>query len=713
MPEDSSGRSPGVVKPIGRRRFFVLAALAATVVLVVAFATFARALAPSTVVWRLAVLQSKIRGDLPAIPFWDLVRWMAPGSPLYLEALAKSPNPHSGIHNRFVGAEDVNEGRTLYRKQCAPCHGESATGHVGPNLLDTVESKSDWTFFSTARWGRAGTSMARQPLSEVQIWQVHAYLRSEALGAQARQSAPGNPAGGKLAVDDGRILRSDPAEWLTYAGSYLGHRHTRLAQIDPQGVGRLRLAWVAQMPSIDRELEVSPIVADGVMFVTQSRGGVVALDARNGAVIWQYSYQAPEDLSVCCGAPNRGVAIFGNSVFVSTIDAHLVALDVETGKERWNIKVADYRGGYSMTGAPLAVRGRIIVGVAGGEFGIRGFIAAFDAASGQLLWKFNTVPGPGEFGHETWSGDSWKTGGAPAWNSGAYDAEQDLLIWGTGNPSPEFQGDARKGDNLFSESALALEPATGRLRWYYQFTPGDEHDWDSTQQPILANIKWGGRERAVVLWANRNAFFYALDRKTGEFLFAKPFVKQTWNEGFDARGRPKIAESARPSDRGTVVWPAVMASTNWWPPSYDPARQLVFIPSADAAGEYFRGEHPKYEKGGWFLGSVASDYSPNHPATAYLKAVDAQTGDVRWQTGLGSGANDFEWTVGGALSTGTGLVFSGYRDLFRCFASDTGKELWSVNLGGRVRGSPISYALDGQQYITVAAGHSVFTFRLP
>jgi alcohol dehydrogenase (cytochrome c) len=411
--------------------------------------------------------------------------------------------------------------------------------------------------------------------------------------------------------------------------------------------------------------------------------------------------------------PNRGVAVLGQTVFVAASDSFLIALDANTGKQRWIVKVADHRDGYTMTGAPLALGDRVVVGVAGGELGIRGFLVAFDAAEGRQLWKFHTVPGPGEAGHDTWAGDAWKTGGAPTWTVGAYDPQEDLIFWGTGNPGPVYQASGRPGDNLFSNSVVAIEAKTGRLRWFYQFTPADEHDWDSVQQPILAEIDWQGRKRAVVLWANRNAFFYALDRKTGEFLFAKPFVKQTWNLGFDAKGRPRMAGSARPSASGALVWPAVMAATNWWPPSYDASRQLVFVPCSDAAGIYYQSEQVKYDRGERFEGSAASYFAQNLPATAYVKAIDARTGDVRWQTVLDSGSENFVWTVGGVLSTKGGIVFAGYRDFFRAFDADTGKELWKINLGARVRGSPISFSLDGKQYIAVAAGHSMFVFLLP
>jgi alcohol dehydrogenase (cytochrome c) len=695
-------------------------ALASSVGLILLFgAAFVAALfvAPPEVQWRLRVVQAKVRGDLGEIPLHNLIAWLAPGSPVYLEGVAENPNLHVSIRNGLTKPDDAAQGKVLYLRHCGQCHGEGGHGSSGPNLLSALANKSDWSFFSTAKWGRQGTSMQAQPVGESQIWKIHAYLRNESLAALGQPS----PGRGKAAartvveVEMRRIVETDktPGEWLTYAGNYAGHRHSLLPQLTKGNVGNLRLAWVAQLRQVDRELQVSPIVADGVMFVSESRDGVVALDAKTGEVIWTYRRPVPDALPGCCGTPNRGVAVLGRTVFVAASDSFLIALDANTGKQRWIVKVADYRDGYTMTGAPLVLGDRVVVGVAGGEIGIRGFLVAFDLAEGRQLWKFNTVPGPGEAGHNTWTGDAWKTGGAPTWTVGAYDAQQDVIFWGTGNPSPNFQASARPGDNLFTNSVVAIEAKTGRLKWYYQFTPADEHDWDSAQQPILAEIAWQGRKRAVVLWANRNAFFYALDRNTGEFLFARPFVKQTWNEGFDAAGRPRMASSAKPSTTGTLVWPALMAATNWWPPSYDASRQLVFVPCSDAAGVYFQSEQFKYKRGEPFYGSAASNYDQNLPATAYIKAIDARTGDVRWQTALESDSANFVWTVGGVLSTRGGVVFAGYRDFFRAFDSDTGKELWKVNLGARVRGSPVSFLLDGRQYIAVAAGHSMFVFLLP
>jgi alcohol dehydrogenase (cytochrome c) len=684
---------------------------------VLAVFTVAAPLLPTDLRWRVSILGAKLTGRLPDIPIRELVTWLRPGSPVYLASLAGEFNPHSGIKNRALDDRSANRGEEIYRSTCGTCHGEGGYGDSGPDLIEAVGNRSDWSFFSAAKWGRPGTSMQAQPIGDVDIWRVHSYLRRELLRATTKRDASvvGTSTRKVVSVAAQRLIDAAPEEWLTYGGGYAGHRHSLLPELTKTNVSALQLSWVAQLPQIDRELEASPLVADGMMYVTQSRSGVVALDARTGAIVWTYKRDVPDDLSLCCGMPNRGVALLDQSVYVTTIDNFLVSLDANTGKQRWNTRVADYRDGITMTGAPLALPDRIVVGMAGGEYGARGFIAAYDPVAGKELWRFNTVPGPGEKGHETWGGESWKMGGGPTWTAGAYDPKEDLLFWGVGNPAPEFRADVRPGDNLFTNSVVALEAKTGKLRWHYQFTPADDHDWDSNQQPVLAEIEWQGARRPVVLWANRNGFFYALDRRTGEFLFAQPFVKQTWNEGFDAKGKPKIAASARPTPTGALVWPAPSTATNWWPPAYDASRQLVFLGAGDAAGVYYSSPNaPAYTRGGRFDGGSATPYARNHPTVAYMKAIDAQTGKVRWETLLEAPTNDeFIWSIGAALSTAGGVVFSGYRDTFRAFDSDTGKVLWQAGLGGRVRGVPIAYAIDGRQHVAILAGHSVFVFKLP
>jgi alcohol dehydrogenase (cytochrome c) len=553
--------------------------------------------------------------------------------------------------------------------------------------------------------------MAAQPLEDRQIWETHAYLKQLALENPGAGAATAPPR--QISVDAASILTSSrrPSEWLTYAGNYAGHRHSTLSGISKRNVRDLRVAWVAQLRSAQEFLEASSIVASGVLFTSESPEGVVALDAATGKKVWQFSRPVPSGLPLCCGSANRGVSVLNNLVLIATLDAHLVALNASTGRLVWDTRVADFRDGYSMTGAPLALGDKVVVGVAGGEFGIRGFVAAFRASDGQLLWKFSTVPGPGEPGHDTWAGDSWKTGGAPTWTAGAYDPELNLLYWGVGNPSPTFLRKHRGGSNLYSNSVVALDARSGELRWYYQFTPADDHDWDSVQQPVLAEIPWKGRSRHAVLWANRNGFFYTLDRQTGEFLFAKAFGKQTWAEGFTPDGHPIVREGSRPDRSGRVVSPATNGATNWWPPSYDVARRTMYVPSFDGAATYYASDAEVQKGKRMFLGS-ASVFVADHPATASVKAIEATTGNIRWETQFETGP-DITHFVGGVLSTDSGLVFAGYNDEFFALDSDTGRILWRFRLGARVNAPPVAYAIGQTEFIALMAGNSLFTFSLP
>jgi alcohol dehydrogenase (cytochrome c) len=356
---------------------------------------------------------------------------------------------------------------------------------------------------------------------------------------------------GQVSFD--RILAAgkEPQNWLTYSGSTLSQRYSLLNQITPENVKRLEQRWVFQARSLEK-FEATPLVVDGVMYTVQAQNDVIALDAVTGRIFWTFSYPHHK-AHPCCGRVNRGLAILGNTLFMGTLDAHLVAIDARSGHLKWDIPVARARSGYVLVHAPLVVKDKVIVGTAGGEFGIRGFIAAYDAETGEECWRFYTIPGPGEPGHETWAGDSWKTGGGSIWVTGSYDPELNLTYWGIGNPSPDWNGDARAGDNLYTESVVALDADTGRLKWHYQFVPHDEFDYDSVQVPVLADIAWpenGGKSpgvRKVMLWANRNGLFYVLDRATGQFLLGKPFVEVNWTTGFDAKGRPIWAPGKKPT----------------------------------------------------------------------------------------------------------------------------------------------------------------------
>ncbi|MFN3326341.1 MAG: pyrroloquinoline quinone-dependent dehydrogenase [Bryobacteraceae bacterium] len=512
------------------------------------------------------------------------------------------------------------------------------------------------------------------------------------------------PAIGQLTYE--RILKAaaEPGNWLTYSGSYMSHRHSSLKQIDRSNVERMQLKWVYQMRTLEK-VETTPIVVDEVMYVTKPPDEVVALDPETGRAFWTYRRVLPEPINVCCGQVNRGVAVLGDRVYAGFVDGHVVALDAKTGALLWDVEVADRRTGHSVTVAPLAVKDKVIVGIAGGEYGIRGFLDAYDAETGERAWRFYTVPGPGEPGNETWAGDSWKTGGAPTWVTGSYDPELNLIYWGTGNPSPDWNGEVRKGDNLYSSSVIAVDADTGKLKWYFQFTPHDVHDWDAVQIPVLVDASWQGRPRKLMYWANRNSFFYVLDRTTGEFLSGRPFTKQTWAKGLDEKGRPIRLPNTAPSREGTLVYPGVQGGTNWYSPSFSPVTGLFYMSVWEYASIYYTGDAP-YTAGNRFLGSVPSGV-PDDPGYGAVRAIEPQTGELRWEKRLHSKPQ------AGILSTAGGLVFGGTNE-GHFFALDdrTGKELWRANTGGVIAAGPVTYLSRGQQRVTIAAGSALFTFGL-
>ena len=371
-------------------------------------------------------------------------------------------------------------------------------------------------------------------------------------------------------VSSQRLLDAarEPEQWLTYSGNYNGQRFSPLDQITRDNVSRLALQWVFQT-GVRGDHETTPLVVDGVMYITTPQNHAYALDLRTGRPLWHYERTLPKDLSICCGPQNRGFAALGDKVFLATLDAHLVALDSKTGNIIWDVGTAEADQGYSFTLAPLAVKDKIIVGVAGGEYGVRGFIDAYDAATGKRAWRFYTIPGPGEPGSETWQGESWKTGGAPAWVTGSYDPALNLIYWGTGNPGPQMYGGNRAGDNLYSDSLVALDADTGKLKWHYQFTPHDVHDWDATQVPVLIDTTIGGKPRKLVVTANRNGFFYVLDRTNGKFILAKPYTQVTWAKEIGADGRPVVLPNSEPTAEGNRVCPGGIGGTNWMSPMGD------------------------------------------------------------------------------------------------------------------------------------------------
>jgi alcohol dehydrogenase (cytochrome c) len=510
-------------------------------------------------------------------------------------------------------------------------------------------------------------------------------------------------------VTSDRLINSarDPQQWLTYSGSYDGSRYTPLDQVNRANVQRLSLQWVFQT-GVRGTHETTPLVVDGVMYFTAPNNHAYAVDVRTGRPLWHYERTLPKEMSLCCGPQNRGVAMLGDRVFMGTLDAHVVALDARTGRVRWDVASGDADKGYSFTGAPLAVKDKVIVGVAGGEYGIRGFIDAYDADSGRRVWRFYTIPAEGERGNDTWAGDSWKRGGAPTWVTGAYDPQLNTIYWGTGNPGPQMYGANRRGDNLYSDSLVALDADTGALKWHFQFTPHDVHDWDSTHTPVLFDDTIAGQPRKLVAVANRNGFFYVLDRVTGSFLLGKPYTQVTWAKELDANGRPIVLPNTDPTPEGNRVCPSGTGGTNWHPPSYSPRTRLMYFFSNEQCDTFMTDEklEPPHRPGRPYIGSAFYAVPGEHDE-ASVRAVDPKTGTIRWDFREYSGA----WA--GVFSTAGNLVFCGDgQGNFIALDAETGRDLWHVPLGAPIRSAAISYSVNGRQFITIPAGGAIFTFAL-
>ena len=520
-----------------------------------------------------------------------------------------------------------------------------------------------------------------------------------------------------------RILQAEdePESLLTYNGSYMSQRYSRLTQIDQDNVGGLELRWLLQN-QVFGAWQSSPIVADGVMYLTERPNSIMAVDPVTGRVFWKYVHTPAENALVCCGANNRGVAVLGDRVFMGTLDARLVAVDRINGELLWDVEVGDVNLAYSVTMAPLAVKDKIIVGVGGGEFGIRGYVAAYYAETGELAWKTYTIPAPGEPGHETWEGDDWQYGGAPVWITGSFDPEENLTYWGVGNPGPDWNAAQRPGDNLYSDSVIALDADTGELRWYFQFTPNDGYDYDAVQVPVLADMEWQGEQRKLMFWANRNGYFYVLDRTDGEYLLGSPFVRVNWSSGLDENGRP----IPTPQPEGMPTWPGNQGGTNWYPPSWSPRTELFYFSAWEDYATIYEPEESEYVPGRAFLGGGFDVLTPAPGAPgvgigrtnpinnwtdevghASLKALDPRTGEEVWEF------EQFDVSDSGMLTTATDLLFTGGREGYiHALDAATGELLWKRNLGGQIVVAPITYMVDGVQYLSFISGHVLATFAL-
>jgi len=498
-----------------------------------------------------------------------------------------------------------------------------------------------------------------------------------------------------------------PGDWPTYHGQLSGNRHSPLDQITAANIRNLAPRWIFPIPGA-RRLQVTPVVLDGIMYVT-SANEALALDAGTGRQIWHYQRPLTKTLvGDAAGAINRGVAVLGDRIFMVTDHAHLIALNRFNGGLVWDVEMADYRQHYGGTSAPLVVKDLVVSGTSGGDEGARGFLAAYKASTGERVWRFWTVPAPGEPLADTWIGRASEHGCATTWLTGTYDAKNDLLYWPTGNPCPDYNGDERKGDNLYSDSVLALKPDTGELRWYYQFTPHDVHDWDAQQTPMLIDLEFHDRKREVLAQANRNGFFYVLDRVTGELLLAKPFVhKMTWAKEIGADGRPVVLAGSEPAVEGVRACPAVEGATNWMSTAFHPAMGLFYVMALERCEIYTKSSQ-WWEPGKSFYGG-ATRAIPDDPGKKYLRALDIQTGKIVWEYPQIGPANSW----GGVLSTAGGLVFFGDDSgAFAAVDARTGKPLWHFHTNQIWKASPMTYLAEGKQFVAVAAGSNIIAFGL-
>ena len=495
-----------------------------------------------------------------------------------------------------------------------------------------------------------------------------------------------------------------------YSGDYSGRRHSPITQITPANVTRLAAQWAFQADNMvaGRGFEGTPLLLDGVLYITGNNNTAWAINVRTGEQLWRYRRNLPPGLTYgSANASNRGFAVLGDLLFMGTLDAHLLALDRRTGKLVWDQTVDDFKVGYAITQAPLIVKDKVIIGIAGGDIPTRGFVDAYDPKTGSRIWRFYTIPAAGEPGSETWSDpDVLPRGGGATWQTGSYDPELNLLYWGTGNPNPDYFGEDRKGDNLYTTSLIALNPDTGKLQWHYQFTPHDTHDWDSNHVPVLADVTINGRARKVVMVANRNGFFYTLDRQTGEFLVGKPFTSTSWAREIGKDGKPIVLSLGVTTGATPQCVPDYRGGTNFNPPSYDPAAQLFFVMARETCAIYSPRKETMVPGRSFMSGGMEKLPEPDYSA---LRAIDPKSGAIKWEYKF------TQSSLAGVMSTASGLVFAGDQDgYFNAFESRSGKLLWRYRTGSPIHGAAATtYMLDGRQFVLIPSGMTITAFALP
>ncbi len=630
-------------------------------------------------------------------------------------------------------AQSADAGRRAFEATCARCHGGDGNGgEMGPGIRDRLTTRDNTQLATLIRDGIPLKGMPAHAMAGNESADLVAFLRSierrpeTAPVVRRRVETPSGTLEGQvmaegfndlqLLTDDKRVhlLRRDgsrmrevtsESDWPGYNGLPGGNRYTTLTQIDKASLSRLAPRWVFTIPGAGQS-QTTPSVVGGLMYVANPNE-CYALDAGTGRRVWQF--RRPRTAGATGGHANRGVAVAGDRLFMETDNAHLLALNRHTGELLWETELADWKKNYSASSAPLVAGNVVIAGVTGGEHGANGFVSAHDQATGKELWRFWTVPQPGQPGSETWQGKDIEHGGAPTWFTGSYDPALDLVYWPVGNPAKEYNGDDRKGDNLYSASLLALERSTGRLRWHYQFTPHDLWDWDATQTSVIVDADWQGRPRQLLLHASRNGFFYVFDRRDGTRLLSTPFVRNlTWATGIGADGRPMLVSGKEPSAGGTKVCPSQDGATNWFSPSFNPATGLYYVQTFEKCSIYTKRDDSIWESGKAYLGG-SQRTAPDPVPERILKAIDIRTGAIRWELPQPGPGNSW----GGTLSTATGLVFFG-EEGGALMAADavTGKPLWSFPTNQSWKASPMTYTFDGKQYIAVASGPNILAFAL-
>ncbi|HKT86900.1 MAG TPA: PQQ-binding-like beta-propeller repeat protein [Candidatus Sulfotelmatobacter sp.] len=514
-------------------------------------------------------------------------------------------------------------------------------------------------------------------------------------------------ASASVAVSAGDLLAQPVgANWTSYNGDYSGRRYSALREITTANVSQLRAAWVFH-PGNSQRLEVTPVVVRGIMYIT-SANDVFALDARTGRAVWHYQRPISSGLLDDAAAhKNRGVAVLKDSVYVETDDSHLLCLDARSGGLIWDVEYAEKSKHYGATSAPLAVKDEIIVGTSGGDSGVRGFVAAYDALTGKEKWRFWTIPGPGEFGSESWPGKSYLYGGATTWMPGTYDPALNMVYWTTSNAAPDFVGDTRPGDDLYTASVVALDADSGKLKWYFQFTPHDLYDYDATETPVLIDRQENGATRHLMVQADRNGFVYVLDRTNGKFLHASRFVeKLNWAKEIDASGRP-VLSGRIPTAEGTYICPGIEGATNWFSPSYNPGTGLFYFMALESCNVYFA-KAKAFTQGETYYNTGTK--RPDEPGKKILLAYSVPDGKLVWRYPQVGRADSW----GGTLTTAGGLLFfADDAGSLEAVKATDGKPLWHFNTGQRIDASPMTYAVDGVQYVSVAAGSDLFSFSLP